>query len=154
MKVPPLPRKEKNKMAKKVVGKIKLQIQAGKANPSPPVGPALGQHGVNIMDFCKQFNARTEAQAGYIIPVVIHVYEDRSFSFITKSPPAAVLIKKAINLSKGSATPNKTKVGQITHAQLEEIAKTKMEDLNATTLEAAVEMIKGSCRAMGVTVVD
>ena len=154
MKVPPLPRKEKNKMAKKVVGKIKLQIQAGKANPSPPVGPALGQHGVNIMDFCKQFNARTEAQAGYIIPVVIDVYEDRSFSFITKSPPAAVLIKKAINLSKGSATPNKTKVGQITHAQLEEIAKTKMEDLNATTLEAAVEMIKGSCRAMGVTVVD
>ncbi len=141
-------------MAKKVVGKIKLQIQAGKANPSPPVGPALGQHGVNIMDFCKQFNARTEAQAGYIIPVVIDVYEDRSFSFITKSPPAAVLIKKAINLSKGSATPNKTKVGQITHAQLEEIAKTKMEDLNATTLEAAVEMIKGSCRAMGVTVVD
>ena len=141
-------------MAKKVVGKIKLQIQAGKANPSPPVGPALGQHGVNIMDFCKQFNARTEAQAGYIIPVVIDVYEDRSFSFVTKSPPAAVLIKKAINLSKGSAAPNKTKVGQITVAQLEEIAKTKMEDLNATTLEAAVEMIKGSCGAMGVTVVE
>lgn len=141
-------------MAKKVVGKIKLQIQAGKANPSPPVGPALGQHGVNIMDFCKQFNARTESQAGYIIPVVIDVYEDRSFSFVTKSPPAAVLIKKAINIPKGSATPNKTKVGQITHAQLEEIAKTKMEDLNATTIESAVEMIKGSCRAMGVTVVD
>ena len=141
-------------MAKKVVGKIKLQIPAGKANPSPPVGPALGQHGVNIMEFCKQFNARTEAQAGYIIPVVIDVYEDRSFSFVTKSPPAAVLIKKAINLSKGSAAPNKTKVGQITVAQLEEIAKTKMEDLNATTLEAAVEMIKGSCRAMGVTVVE
>ena len=141
-------------MAKKVVGKIKLQIQAGQANPSPPVGPALGQHGVNIMDFCKQFNARTEAQAGYIIPVVIDVYEDRSFSFVTKSPPAAVLIKKAINLSKGSAAPNKTKVGQITVAQLEEIAKTKMEDLNATSLEAAVEMIKGSCRAMGVTVVE
>ncbi len=141
-------------MAKKVVGKIKLQIQAGKANPSPPVGPALGQHGVNIMDFCKQFNARTEAQAGYIIPVVIDVYEDRSFSFVTKSPPAAVLIKKAINLSKGSAAPNKTKVGQITRAQLEEIAKIKMEDLNATTLDAAVEMIKGSCRAMGVTVTD
>lgn len=141
-------------MAKKVVGKIKLQIQAGKANPSPPVGPALGQHGVNIMDFCKQFNARTEAQAGYIIPVVIDVYEDRSFSFVTKSPPAAVLIKKAINLPKGSATPNKIKVGQITHAQLEEIAKIKMEDLNATTIESAVEMIKGSCRAMGVTVVD
>ena len=141
-------------MAKKVVGKIKLQIQAGKANPSPPVGPALGQHGVNIMDFCKQFNARTEKQVGYIIPVVIDVYEDRSFSFVTKSPPAAVLIKKAINIPKGSAVPNKTKVGTITKAQLEEIAKTKMEDLNATTLEAAVEMIKGSCRAMGVTVTE
>lgn len=141
-------------MAKKVVGKIKLQIEAAKANPSPPVGPALGQHGVNIMDFCKQFNAKTESQAGYIIPVVIDVYEDRSFSFVTKSPPAAVLIKKAINLPKGSATPNKTKVGQITIAQLEEIAKTKMEDLNATTLESAVEMIKGSCRAMGVTVAE
>lgn len=141
-------------MAKKVVGKIKLQIQAGKANPSPPVGPALGQHGVNVMEFCKQFNAKTEAQAGYIIPVVIDVYEDRSFSFVTKSPPAAVLIKKAINLQSGSATPNKTKVGQITRAQLEDIAKIKMEDLNATTLDAAVEMIKGSCKAMGVTVVD
>ena len=141
-------------MAKKVVGKIKLQIQAGKANPSPPVGPALGQHGVNIMDFCKQFNARTEKQVGYIIPVVIEVYEDRSFSFVTKSPPAAVLIKKAINIPKGSAVPNKNKVGTITQAQLEEIAKTKMEDLNATTLEAAVEMIKGSCRAMGVTVTE
>lgn len=141
-------------MAKKVVGKIKLQIQAGKANPSPPVGPALGQHGVNIMEFCKQFNAKTESQAGYIIPVVIDVYEDRSFTFVTKSPPAAVLIKKAINLQSGSATPNKVKVGQITRAQLEDIAKIKMDDLNATTLEAAVEMIKGSCKAMGVTVVD
>ena len=141
-------------MAKKVVGKNKLQIQAGKANPSPPVGPALGQHGVNIMEFCKQFNAKTESQAGYIIPVVIDVYEDRSFSFVTKSPPAAVLIKKAIGLDKGSAVPNKTKVGQITKAQLEEIAKVKMNDLNATTMEAAVEMIKGSARAMGVTVVD
>lgn len=141
-------------MAKKVVGKIKLQIPAAKANPSPPVGPALGQHGVNIMEFCKQFNARTESQAGYIIPVVIDVYEDRSFSFVTKSPPAAVLIKKAINLPKGSATPNKAKVGQITQAQLEEIAKIKMEDLNATTLEAAVEMIKGSCKAMGVTLAE
>lgn len=139
-------------MAKKVVGKIKLQIQAGKANPSPPVGPALGQHGVNIMDFCKQFNAKTEAQAGYIIPVVIDVYEDRSFSFVTKSPPAAILIKKAINLTKGSAVSNKDKVGKITQAQLEEIAKTKMEDLNATSLEAAVKMIKGSARSMGVTV--
>ncbi len=139
-------------MAKKIVGKIKLQIEAGKANPSPPVGPALGQHGVNIMDFCKQFNAKTESQAGYIIPVVIDVYEDRSFSFVTKSPPAAVLIKKALNIPKGSAQSNKTKVGTITKAQLEEIAKTKMEDLNATTMEAAVKMIAGSCRAMGVTV--
>lgn len=139
-------------MAKKVIGKIKLQIQAGKANPSPPVGPALGQHGVNIMDFCKQFNAKTEAQAGYVIPVVIDVYEDRSFSFVTKSPPAAILIKKAINLTKGSAVSNKDKVGKITQAQLEEIAKTKMEDLNATSLEAAVKMIKGSARSMGVTV--
>ena len=138
-------------MAKKIVGKIKLQIEAGKANPSPPVGPALGQHGVNIMDFCKQFNAKTESQAGYIIPVVIDVYEDRSFSFIVKSPPAAVLIKKAINLPKGSAAPNKTKVGKITVAQLE-IAKIKMDDLNATTVEAAVRMLKGSARAMGVTV--
>ena len=137
-------------MAKKVVGKIKLQIEAGKANP--PVGPALGQHGVNIMDFCKQFNAKTESQAGYIIPVVIDVYEDRSFSFVTKSPPAPVLIKKALNLSKGSAAPNKDKVAEITQAQLEEIAKIKMNDLNATTMEAAVKMIKGSCRAMGVTV--
>ena len=149
---PPLvPRKEK-KMAKKVVGKIKLQIEAGKANPSPPVGPALGQHGVNIMDFCKQFNAKTESQAGYIIPVVIDVYEDRSFTFVTKSPPAPVLIKKALNLSKGSAVPNKNKVAEITQEQLEKIAKIKMDDLNATTLEAAVEMIKGSARAMGVTV--
>ena len=139
-------------MAKKVVGKIKLQIEAGKANPSPPVGPALGQHGVNIMDFCKQFNAKTESQAGYIIPVVIDVYEDRSVSFIVKSPPAPVLIKKALNLSKGSAVPNKDKVGEITQAQLEEIAKIKMNDLNATSMEAAVKMIKGSCRAMGVTV--
>lgn len=139
-------------MAKKVVGKIKLQIEAGKANPSPPVGPALGQHGVNIMDFCKQFNAKTESQAGYIIPVVIDVYEDRSFTFVTKSPPAAVLIKKALNLPKGSSTPNKDKVGEITQEQMEEIAKTKMADLNATSLESAVNMIKGSARAMGVTV--
>jgi large subunit ribosomal protein L11 len=138
-------------MAKKVIGKIKLQIEAGKANPSPPVGPALGQHGVNIMDFCKQFNAKTESQAGYIIPVVIDVYEDRSFSFVTKSPPAAVLIKKSLNIPKGSATSNKDKVGEITQEQLEEIAKTKMEDLNATCLESAVKMIKGSARSMGVT---
>ena len=141
-------------MAKKVVGKIKLQIEAGKANPSPPVGPALGQHGVNIMDFCKQFNDKTASQAGYIIPVIIDVYEDRSFSFVVKSPPAAVLIKKTINLAKGSGTPNKTKVGSITQAQLEEIAKTKMDDLNATTMEAAVEMIKGTAKSMGVTVAE
>ncbi len=139
-------------MAKKVIGKIKLQIQAGKANPSPPIGPALGQHGVNIMDFCKQYNAQTENMIGYVVPVEITVYEDRSFSFITKTPPAAVLIKKAIGIEKGSAAPNKTKVAKITQAQLEEIAKTKMPDLNATTLEAAVEMIKGTCNSMGVTV--
>ena len=152
-----LPRKEKimaPKTNKKVTGKIKLQIEAGKANPSPPVGPALGQKGVNIMDFCKQFNERTASQAGFVIPVVIDVYEDRSFSFVTKSPPAAVLIKKALNLPKGSAVPNKTKVGQITRVQLEEIAKTKMEDLNATSLEAAVKMIEGTARAMGVTVAE
>ena len=141
-------------MAKKVVGKIKLQIEAGKANPSPPVGPALGQQGVNIMDFCKQFNAKTESQAGYIIPVVIDVYEDRSFTFVTKSPPAPVLIKKNLNLPKGSSVPNKDKVGQITQAQLEEIAKVKMEDLNATTMESAVKMIKGTARSMGVTVAE
>lgn len=141
-------------MAKKVTGKIKLQIQAGKANPSPPVGPALGQHGVNIMDFCKQFNAQTEAQAGYIIPVVIDVYDDRSFSFVTKSPPAAVLVQKALNIPKGSSVPNKDKVGEINQAQLEEIAKTKMEDLNATSLESAVKMIKGTARSMGVTIAE
>lgn len=141
-------------MAKKLVGKIKLQIEAGKANPSPPVGPALGQHGVNIMDFCKQFNAKTESQAGYIIPVVIDVYEDRSFTFVTKSPPAAVLIKKNLNLPKGSAVPNKDKVAQITKSQLEEIAKVKMEDLNATTMESAVKMIQGTAKSMGVTVAE
>ena len=141
-------------MAKKVIGKIKLQITAGKANPAPPIGPALGQHGVNIMDFCKQYNAKTQDQEGLVIPVEISVYEDRSFSFITKTPPAPVLIKKILNLPKGSSIPNKTKVGEISQAQLEEIAKIKMEDLNATTLEAAVEMIKGTCRSMGVTVAE
>lgn len=141
-------------MAKKVIGKIKLQIEAGKANPAPPIGPALGQHGVNIMDFCKQYNAKTQDQAGFIIPVEIDVYEDRSFTFVTKTPPAAVLIKKALNLPKGSAVPQKDKVGSISQAQLEEIAKTKMPDLNATTLESAVEMIKGTCRSMGVTVAE
>ena len=140
------------KSNKKVTGKIKLQIEAGKANPSPPVGPALGQKGVNIMDFCKQFNDRTASQAGYIIPVVIDVYEDRSCDFVIKSPPAAVLIKKELNLPKGSAVPNKNKVAQLTQEQLEKIAKIKMDDLNATSLEAAVEMIKGTARSMGVTV--
>jgi large subunit ribosomal protein L11 len=141
-------------MAKKVIGKIKLQITAGKANPAPPIGPALGQHGVNIMDFCKQYNAKTQDQEGLVIPVEISVYEDRSFSFITKTPPAPVLIKKILNLPKGSSVPNKTKVGEISQAQLEEIAKIKMEDLNATTMEAAVEMIKGTCRSMGVTIAE
>ena len=141
-------------MAKKVVGKIKLQIEAGKANPSPPVGPALGQHGVNIMDFCKQFNAKTESQAGYIIPVIIDVYEDRSFSFVIKSPPAPVLIKKALNIPKGSAVPNKDKVAKITKAQVKEIAEQKMEDLNAASIEAAMRMVEGTARSMGVVVVD
>ena len=133
-------------MAKKVVGKIKLQIEAGKANPSPPVGPALGQHGVNIMDFCKQFNAKTESQAGYIIPVLIDVYEDRSFSFVIKSPPAPVLIKKALNLPKGSAVPNKDKVGEITEAQLEEIAKIKMNDLNEFIVKYSCKVLFSSCK--------
>jgi large subunit ribosomal protein L11 len=141
-------------VAKKVVAKIKLQINAGKANPSPPIGPALGQHGVNIMDFCKQYNAKTQDQAGTIIPVEITVYEDRSFTFVLKTPPAAVLIKKAAGLEKASATPNKVKVGSINTAQLAEIAKNKMPDLNATTQEAAEQMIRGTARSMGVTVTE
>ena len=141
-------------MAKKIDGYIKLQIPAGAANPAPPVGPALGQHGVNIMDFCKQFNARTQDQAGMIIPVVITVYTDRSFDFVCKTPPAAVLIKKAAGIEHASGTPNKEKVASITLAQAEEIAKTKMPDLNAASLEAAVDMIKGTARSMGVTVVE
>ena len=139
-------------MAKKVEGYIKLQIAAGNATPAPPVGPALGQKGVNIMDFCKQFNAKTQDQAGMIIPVVITVYADRSFSFITKTPPAAVLIKKACKIKSGSGVPNKTKVATITKAQLQEIAETKMPDLNAANLEAAMSMIAGTCRSMGVKV--
>ncbi len=139
-------------MAKKIQTFIKLQIPAGNANPAPPVGPALGQHGVNIMEFCKAFNARTQKDAGLIIPVVITVYVDKSFTFITKTPPAAVLIKKAIGLGKGSGEPNRTKVGIITRAQLEDIAKTKMPDLNAADLDAAVRIIEGTCRSMGVTV--
>ena len=139
-------------MAKKVTGMIKLQLQAGKATPAPPVGPALGQHGVNIMGFCKEFNAKTANQAGYIIPVVITVYQDRSFSFILKTPPAAVLIKKEIGLESGSGVPNKTKVGKLTQDQLRKIAETKMPDLNAANVESAMRMIAGTARSMGVTV--
>ena len=141
-------------MAKKVSGYIKLQIPAGKATPAPPVGPALGQHGVNIMEFTKQFNAKTADQGDLIIPVVITVYSDRSFGFITKTPPAAVLIKKACNLKSGSGVPNKTKVAKITKAQVKEIAELKMPDLNAASVEAAMSMIEGTCRSMGVTVVE
>lgn len=141
-------------MAKKVVAKIKLQIQAGKANPSPPIGPALGQHGVNIMDFCKQYNAKTADKAGTVIPVEITVYEDRSFTFVLKTPPAPVLILKAAGLEKASAVPNKTKVGSITKDQLAEIAKAKMPDLNATTQEAAEQMIRGTARSMGITIAE
>ena len=145
---------KENTMAKKIDGYIKLQIPAGAATPAPPVGPALGQKSVNIMDFCKQFNARTQDQQGMIIPVVITVYTDRSFTFVCKTPPAAVLIKKAAGIEHASGTPNKTKVASITLAQAEEIAKTKMPDLNAASLEAAVDMIKGTARSMGVTVVE
>lgn len=139
-------------MAKKEVAKVKLQIPAGAANPSPPVGPALGQHGLNIMAFCKEFNARTQDQKGMIIPVIITVYADRSFSFITKTPPAAILILKAAKLEKGSGEPNRNKVGKITHAQVEEIAKLKMPDLNAASLEAAVKTIAGTARSMGIEI--
>ncbi len=139
-------------MAKKVIGFIKLQVPAGQANPAPPVGPALGQHGVNIMEFCKQFNAKTQGQPGMIIPVEITVYADRSFSFIMKTPPAAVLLKKAIDLDKGSGEPNKTKVGTVTSAHLREIAEIKMEDLNANDIEAAMRQIAGTARSMGLEV--
>lgn len=141
-------------MAQKITGYVKLQIPAGKATPAPPVGPALGQHGVNIMQFTKAFNERTQKDMGYIIPVVITVYADHTFTFITKTPPAPVLIKKACGIESGSGVPNKTKVATITRAQLEEIAKTKMADLNAGSLETAVSMIAGTCRSMGVTVAD
>lgn len=139
-------------MAKKVTGMIKLQLAAGKATPAPPVGPALGQHGVNIMGFCKEFNAKTANQAGLIIPVVITVYQDRSFSFILKTPPAAVLIKKELGLENGSGVPNRTKVGKLTKEQVRKIAELKMPDLNAATVEAAMSMIAGTARSMGVTV--
>ena len=141
-------------MAKKVEGYIKLQIPAGKATPAPPVGPALGQHGVNIVQFTKEFNAKTANQGDLIIPVVITVYQDKSFSFITKTPPAAVLIKKACKIQSGSGVPNKTKVATITKAQVQEIAETKMPDLNVASLEAAMSMIAGTCRSMGVVVED
>ncbi len=139
-------------MAKKVTGMIKLQLPAGKATPAPPVGPALGQHGVNIMGFCKEFNAKTANQAGLIIPVVITVYQDRSFSFILKTPPAAVLIKKELGLESGSGVPNRTKVGSLTKEQVRKIAELKMPDLNAASIETAMSMIEGTARSMGVTI--
>jgi large subunit ribosomal protein L11 len=141
-------------VAKKIVALIKLQIPAGQANPAPPVGPALGQHSVNIMEFCKAFNAQTAQQAGLIIPVVITVFADRSFTFITKTPPAAVLLKKAAGLEKGSAEPNRTKVGKVTREQCREIARTKLPDLNATDIESAANMIAGTARSMGLEVVE
>lgn len=140
-------------MAKKVTAQVKLQVQAGKANPSPPIGPALGQHGVNIMDFCKAFNARTANDVGSIIPVVITVFQDRTFTFITKTPPASMLLRKAAQIDKGSSTPNKVKVGKVTKDQLVDIAKLKMEDLNAVNLEGAVKIIAGTARSMGIEVV-
>ena len=139
-------------MAKKVLAQIKLQIPANKATPAPPVGPALGQHGVNIMDFCKNFNAKTQGDDGLIIPVLITVYADRSYSFITKTPPAAVLLKKAAAIAKGSGEPNRLKVGRVTREQVEEIARTKMPDLNAASLEAAMRIVEGTARSMGVEV--
>ncbi len=139
-------------MAKKVQTMIKLQCPAGQANPAPPVGPALGQHGVNIMEFCKQFNARTQKDVGLIIPVVITVYQDRSFSFVTKTPPASILLIKAAKVEKGSGTPNKVKVGTVTRAQVEEIAKTKMPDLNCSDLEAAIRTVAGTARSMGIDI--
>ena len=141
-------------MAKKITGFVKLQIPAGKATPAPPVGPALGQHGVNIMGFCKEFNEKTAKQAGLIIPVVITVYQDRSFTFITKTPPAAVLIKKACGIETASGKPNKEKVAKITKAQVKEIAERKMPDLTANTIEAAMSQVAGTCRSMGIVVVD
>ena len=140
-------------MAKKVIAQIKLQVQAGKANPSPPIGPALGQHGVNIMDFCKAFNARTANDEGMIIPVVITVFQDRSFNFITKTPPASVLLKKAAKIAKGAADPKRDRVGKVTRQQVEDIAKLKMVDLNANDLDAACRIISGTARSMGIEVV-
>ena len=141
-------------MAKKVIAQVKLQCPAGQANPSPPVGPALGQHGVNIMEFCKTFNARTQGQEGLIIPVLITIYADRTFTFILKTPPAAVLLKKAAGIAKGSGEPNRDKVGQVTKAQVQEIAETKMPDLNATSIEGAMRIIEGTASSMGIRVVE
>lgn len=141
-------------MAKKVVGLVKLAINAGKATPAPPVGPALGQHGVNIMAFCKEYNERTKDQAGLIIPVEITVYEDRSFTFITKTPPASVLLKKAANINSGSSEPNRKKVAQVNKAKVREIAELKMKDLNAASVEAAMSMIEGTARSMGIVIVE
>ncbi|MBW1680942.1 MAG: 50S ribosomal protein L11 [Deltaproteobacteria bacterium] len=141
-------------MAKKVIGSVKLQVKGGQANPSPPIGPALGQHGVNIAEFCKQFNAKTQDQQGTVIPVVITIYADRSFSFITKTPPASVLLKQAAKVAKGSSEPNREKVGEVTRKQVEEIAKVKFEDLNAYDLDAAMKIIEGTARSMGITVVE
>jgi len=140
-------------MAKKMVAQVKLQVPAGKANPSPPVGPALGQHGVNIMEFCKAFNAQTQQQEGLIIPVVISVFSDRSFTFITKTPPAAVLLKQAAGIAQGSKEPNRVKVGKVSRKQVEDIARTKMKDLNAFTLDAAVKVVEGTARSVGIEVV-
>jgi large subunit ribosomal protein L11 len=141
-------------MAKEITAKIKLQVPAGKANPAPPVGPALGQHGVNIMEFCKAFNAKTQKMGDTIIPVIISVYSDRSFTFITKTPPAGELLKKAAGIVKGSGTPNKEKIGKVTRAQIKEIATTKMPDLNAATIESAMRMIEGSAKSMGLEITD
>ncbi len=140
-------------MAKKITAQVKLQVTAGQANPAPPIGPALGQHGINIMEFCKQFNEQTADQTGTILPVIITIYADRTFSFITKTPPAAVLIKKAIGIEKGSKEPNRSKVGEITKAQIEEIAKLKLKDLNARKVESAVKIIEGTAKSMGVKIV-
>jgi len=141
-------------MAKEITAKIKLQVPAGKANPAPPVGPALGQHGVNIMEFCKSFNARTQKLGDTIVPVIISVYSDRTFTFITKTPPAAELLKKAAGIVKGSGVPNKDKVGKVTRAQIKEIAQTKLPDLNAASVESAMRMIEGSAKSMGLEIVD
>src|SRR5215467_4049865 len=141
-------------MAKKITGQVKLQIPAGGANPSPPVGPALGQRGVNIMEFCKAFNAQTQSMQGLVIPVIVTVYADRSFTFVTKSPPASILLLKAAGVEKGSPTPNKNKVGKVTRAQVEEIAKTKLEDLTASDLAAAIKTVSGTARSMGIDIQD